>query len=310
MSADPAPDIQTGNLLEWYFDSLDMQEAKQIVVRLQNPNNLYWGDSIRTVCWISPVLADSNLANNRDTLTQIVNDDGLDFWMKQVDPVGEMPVGYVLHGQRLTYTIPFQNQWIDIIENVVITDSIDQDMQVESITFEGSSHPMTTEIFGTGVIKFSLEHIYLPDDWTDILGSVGFVRYSIGPKPGLPDLTEVKNTAHVLLDGNNHYAYYTNEVLNTYITTTVGDLEISVEGDEVRLSPNPCKGSTQLLIPGGIQGGELIIYDLSGRKIKCVDDLNGTEISLQFDDMDAGTYLFCLCDQNEINYWGKIVIVP
>jgi len=133
---------------------------------------------------------------------------------------------------------------------------------------------------------FRFNNILLPDSTTNEFESHGFIRYSISPKPDLPDYTEVNNTAYIFFDSNP--AIITNTVLNTFIS----NIPVTVPYSEkqtinVTVYPNPTTGSIMINLPDGSE--KIEIYDGNQKMQRSfVPAKNSVEISTN--GMSAGMY--------------------
>ena len=67
-------------------------------------------------------------------------------------------------------------------------------MNIETFNLLASSHPVTYEIQGTGIITFTFNNILLPDSGINQLASNGFVKYSIEPKTNFARFYSGKKT--------------------------------------------------------------------------------------------------------------------
>jgi len=244
LNSTPAEDIHSGNILTYNYDTLINEEQRMIFSMFNVPAIMNIGDTVISYCSIEPITGDTNQVNNTDTLIQFVvgswdpND-------KSVSPVGIGVNGYVLHGQELTYTIRFQNTGTDTAYTVMIRDTLDPNMKIETFNLLASSHPVNFEIKDEGVVKFTFNNIMLPDSNVNYMGSNGFVKYSLKPKAGLADFTQVKNKAAIYFDYNQ--PVITNEVLNTYVST-ISSVKETSEKPEIKVFPNPASDVVTLYV--------------------------------------------------------------
>lgn len=104
----------------------------------------------------------------------------------------------------LRYLIRFQNTGNDTAFNIAIRDTFDTNLDMQSLTILGSSHPsyVQTSINGNNLITFKFDNILLPDSTTNEELSHGWVEYTINRLIGLPIGTEIDNTAHIYFDFN------------------------------------------------------------------------------------------------------------
>jgi hypothetical protein len=84
--------------------------------------------------------------------------------------------------------------------------------------------------------------------------------------------------------------------------------EIAINKNDVNIFPNPFFYSATLQAQKPLQSATLIIYDMLGKEIKRMENLNGTEITIQRDKMKSGMYFYSLSDKAGVIGNGKMVI--
>jgi len=141
---------------------------------------------------------------------------------KSVFPAEDALQPYTDPTQQLKYNINFQNTGNDTAFLVTLVDTIDPMLDLSTFEIVGSSHPMVTNIdYDTRIVTFTFENILLPDSTTDELHSHGYARYLLNPVLGIPDSTEINNTAYIYFDFNpyvetntvtSHMIYYLNPI--------------------------------------------------------------------------------------------------
>jgi len=182
---------------------------------------------------------------------------------KQVMPAGEQEAHYTLHDQKLTYTIRFQNTGNAEAVNITILDTIDTDLDINTLRIVNSSFPVQTDIQGQ-VVHFSFENIWLPDSTINESASHGFVTYEIQPVSGLDDYTSIENTAYIIFDSND--AIITNTTQNTMVTIIpVGISEL--ESSSIHISPNPANNYIYLTSNTRPYPDNILIYNQLGQLI-------------------------------------------
>jgi len=112
---------------------------------------------------------------------------------------------YTLFEDTLIYTIRFQNTGNDYAADVVVRDTLDANLNLNTFTLLSSSHP---ELLSTSLKEenhlatFEFKGINLPDSTTNVKGSQGYVSYMILPVDNLPENTAIKNAAGIYFDLN------------------------------------------------------------------------------------------------------------
>ncbi|MEZ4756893.1 MAG: hypothetical protein R2817_08710 [Flavobacteriales bacterium] len=104
-------------------------------------------------------------------------------------------------GTRVTYTIRFQNTGTFMAERVVITDTLPDGLQWNSLAMLDASHPFTW-FLNNGVLHFIFDDINLPDSLSDEPGSHGQVRFTVLPAQDLLPGGTVLNAANIYFDFN------------------------------------------------------------------------------------------------------------
>ncbi len=231
------PVSHVGNTLIYAYDTLGPGAQRMLRVDFQVPGVQNLGDTLHSYAMITPLVPDTFVTNNYDTLQQVITG-SYDPNDKQVMPAGYEQWGFVEHGQRLTYTIRFQNTGTDTAITVVIRDTLDADLDIETFVVEANSHPVTWQLHSGNELHFIFQNIMLPDSNVNEPESHGFIRYSISPKPGLADGTTAINTSYIFFDYNP--AIVTNTTLNTFVTNIpVTEPELQKANTGVLAFPNP-----------------------------------------------------------------------
>lgn len=208
---------------------------------------------------------------------------------KSVTPTGTGSENYTLKNSTLNYLIRFENTGNDTAYTVTVYDTLDTNL--DHFTFEviGSSHKLITELSAEGVLIFHFEDIMLPDNKTNSEKAHGFVRYSIQPKPNLPENTVVRNNAGIVFDSNE--PIITNETYNTLVTSM--PLLTSVENAEKSgnlVYPNPARTIVHI---AGDKSANVKVYDFTGRHI---ETFQSREVNAS--NWAEGVYLFRMFDAN------------
>ena len=121
--------------------------------------------------------------------------------------------GEVLADEPLTYTTRFQNIGQGPAENIVVESVLDDDLDPSTLYIIQASHTVTgVQLEDGNKLVISFENINLPGT-TDPANSHGYVMYSINQDPGLPDGTQITNSASVFFDFNSPV------ITNTALTT-------------------------------------------------------------------------------------------
>jgi hypothetical protein len=282
-----SPTSHIGNVLEWNYGPLGHNVQQDIQVTFQMPGVQYLGDTLFSNAWITPFALDTNITNNYDTLYQEITG-AYDPNDKLVMPQGYGSEGYVLHGERLTYTVRFQNTGTDTAFTVVIRDTLDiNNLNLETFLLEAYSHAVQWELWNSQELVFTFNNILLPDSNVNEPLSHGFVRFSISPKSGLPDFTEVRNSASIYFDYNP--AIVTNTTLNTYVTTIPFNIaKNESEHLQVLVFPNPANDKLTIVIKEE-NSKNITITDVLGR-VLFQTKTEETQLTLDISGFSNGLY--------------------
>lgn len=233
LSANPVPDSINGDTLIWNFINVNMNNPFSPEVCLIPDSSLTIGDSVCFTSIIEPFVGDSDTLNNIDYDCAEINN--------SCDPNNKSssPDGNISPSQELNYIINFQNTGNDTAHNVFILDTINVNLDFNTLRINSASHNMTIDVLAGEILKFNFNNIMLPDSGMNEPASHGFVSYSIKPKANLPNGTQITNTAGIYFDFN--LPVVTNTTSNTIDSTlTTGNLTPALsEGEGIKLYPNP-----------------------------------------------------------------------
>lgn len=288
-SSIPAATSVSGNLISWNFaDLLPLEIREARLTALVAPATPL-GDTLHSLFQVVPLDGDLAPENNAVLMEQIVTG-SYDPNDKLVQPLGSGPEGYVPEGTGLfTYTIRFQNTGTDTAFRVVITDTLDADLDVTTFELTAWSHAYTLTVDSQRVARWVFDDILLPDSTTDQAGSQGFVQYEIMPVDSKPPGTRFTNRAHIYFDFNEPIA------TNTTVNTIAVPLGISnLQSLEFRLYPNPAHETARLEFgnPAGARA-VLEVFSLAGHRL-AYRETHGNAFEWKRGELPAGTYLFRL----------------
>lgn len=126
--------------------------------------------------------------------------------------------------------INFQNTGNTTAYQVLVFDSIDSSLNLNSLRVIGSSHHLISEVLPGNILIFRFDSIMLPDSSANEPASYGYIIFEIAADSGLSDGTLIKNSAFILFDYND--AYFTNSVYNTLVHSIPGpDTTVTQNGN-------------------------------------------------------------------------------
>ncbi len=259
------------------------------------PSTVPLGMVLNFSCNIMPDAGytDNDLSNNAFTYDHMVIG-SFDPNDKNVLPQGKGPDGEVHHDERLFYKIRFQNTGTASAVNVIVQDEIDPDLNINTFRMEGASHVYDLDITDN-VATWKFSGIYLPDSNSNEPGSHGYIEYSIVPYQGLPDGTEIENTANIYFDYNTPVV--TNTTLNTLQTSLVG-LSSYEDENSILLYPIPARDQLIIVSSEFVTQTKVEVLDLAGRTIKTVFVAKsaGGEFIFDVSDLTPGMYFIRIGD--------------
>ncbi len=233
---------------------------------------------------------------------------------KHVQPSGITENNYIDNDAVLNYLINFQNTGNDTAFLVIIKDTLSPYLDVSTIQNGASSHPHTFEVSGQGVLTWTFPNIMLPDSATNEPESKGFVSFSIHQKPLIaPDEygTVISNKAEIYFDFNEPIV--TNQVDLIFwelplIITHKPDL-VSSEY-EINVYPNPANSQATVKIKNYKDNYplEFILYDINGKVLRNINNINSDEFSVNFDLLPAGIYIYRISSGNKRLGEGKLIL--
>ena len=172
---------------------------------------------------------------------------------------------YVLHNSLLEYTIHFQNTGTDTAYVVNIADTINPNLDLGTLQIIGSSHTVSSQIKDSRTVIFSFNKINLPPLTTNEPASNGYVKYSIKPKSGLSDNTQVTNSASIYFDYNP--PILTDTTSNMFVSVipngSTGNNVITTDNG-TSVYPNPTSDGINIItsLPT-----ELTLYSFNGQTL-------------------------------------------
>ncbi|HTO14710.1 MAG TPA: T9SS type A sorting domain-containing protein [Edaphocola sp.] len=258
VSATTAPTTISGNILTWNISNLSNTDLPYINITLDPVGILTLGDTVMNLVTITPTTGDVNPGNNT---FQIIDSIRASF-----DPNEKhvSPMTTVEPGQKLTYTVNFENLGNDTAFNIHILDTLSSFVDPSTFKVVTSSHTSNARIINNGtnsVLKVEFPNILLADA-SHPKTNKGFVTYEINAKSTIPLNTIIENTASIYFDINP--AVVTNTTKNKYAQGT--GIKNRGTSNVLKVYPNPAKES--LFIEGLDHFKEVNILNLIGQMIQ------------------------------------------
>jgi len=279
------PTSQLGNTLNYSFTNLFPGQYLTIVVNMTEPAA---GTGLFNYLSVQATDIFSNQFVINKSLQQTVSC-SYDPNDKQVYPSGIGPLNYVAMDEWLTYQVRFQNTGNDTAFTVVILDTLDAALDVNTFALIGSSHPVFASIRNNNEVSFVFENILLPDSIVDEPASHGYVLYRIQGISSNPDPTSVNNTAYIYFDLDS--PVQTNTTLTTFSDNFLSISEYNSQ-NIFELFPNPMNetATLKLKVANGM-AYRIALLDITGRMLNQPGEMKNGIYSIHKGSLKAGVYV-------------------
>ena len=183
----------------------------------------------------------------------------------------------------IDYFIRFQNTGTDTAFTVVVSDVIDQQLDISSVSGIQTSH-LSNTFTNADTVYFVFHDILLPDSNTNEPASHGYIHFSIEPKTTLMTGDTIKNTANIYFD-------YNAPVITNTVNTVVYEPSIitsvnTIDAASISVFPIPAIANEALTLSGEhLEAADL--YDLNGR---LVQRLKLDHNQVQLNGIESGNY--------------------
>lgn len=268
----------TDTTITWVYNDLGIFDYQFFDVFLMVDESLGLDYPLQFTSTINPTAGDIDITNNYDT-TNTETTSSWDPNNKIVDPAGEGSEGYIdVNTPKLTYDINFQNTGTSAAHFVVLIDTLSDDLDLYSMQMLTASHTCEIEIIQPNIIKWIFNDINLPDSTTDLLGSMGHVRFSINIKEDASAGTVINNSAAIYFDYNE--PVITNTTRNTLRVENVSVIDQNT-AQQLVIYPNPVSGDVlNIITDKDMTNAVYKVTDLAG-KLVCAGIIKGSSIPLQ-----------------------------
>lgn len=288
LSSHPA-DVVTGDTLTWYYSGLSNLSSSGYWnsflagIHLTPDATIVSGDTLcfRVTSNLYPTDIDPS-NNDRTFCVPVVY--SYDPNMKEVSPRGTGPEGFIPgSSDTLNYTLHFQNTGTAAAHNVKIVDTLDGDIDANSLRILGSTHKMSPKWLAANVVQFTFDNINLPDSNSNEPASHGAVSFKVALRSGLPTGTQIKNRGYIYFDLNA--PVITNTALNT-LSSPTGVREVAAT-TETKVYPNPATNEVFIEIA---DEGEMSIMDTKGSVVVRTHVAAG-KTAIDISRLPAGLYI-------------------
>ncbi|MEO8770981.1 MAG: T9SS type A sorting domain-containing protein [Ferruginibacter sp.] len=305
-----ATSSQSVGQLVWNYSNLLPFESRTIDVffailppPINNP-----GDTIYFLSQINPIAGDETIANNSFVLPQRLVA-SLDPNEKECLQGSKINISTI--NDYLNYVIHFQNTGTDTAFNIVVTDTLSNNLDWDSFDFMSSSHPVVVKQKGNK-IEFDFENIKLPFETINEPATHGFVAYSIKPKSNLVIGDSLNNKASIWFDFN---APVVTNTATTVVTDPSGTLAVKLqyfslvnknESNQLVWKASSTTGITDFGIERSNDGIHFTnIGNITATVERCQSPFNFTDQK----PFDGKTYYrINIKDANGISFYSKVLV--
>ena len=310
LSADPPPTQILGDSLVWSFMDMPILEQRHIHIRGNLSSSAPLGSLAKLKGYVHTMLPDSMLADNHFVVCDTIVG-SFDPNEKRVEPSQGLTAAEIVAGKELFYTVQFQNTGTYEAETVRIMDKLDTALNLTTLRYVASSHPVTNfRVLPGGLLEVVFDHIALPDVHSDEAGSHGFVTFAIQRKKAFSSYDKVENKAAIYFDFNE--PIITNTVKTGVYTPVVSSDEPQSGTQALRqleITPDPANDVFTVKPMGMVDGkGELLLINTVGQICyqQTINDCS-TPVTVQSDQLESGMYIVFVRGEKRA-YTGKVVI--
>ncbi len=228
-------------------------------------------------------------------------------------PAGVGPSHFITKNTPLDYHIRFQNTGTDTAFTVVIVDTFDHALDIQTLQLGASSHPYTLNIYGNdpAILEFTFDNILLPDSNVNEPLSHGFVLFSLDQHPNNPLGTGINNQAAIYFDFNP--PIFTNTTFHTigenFIQILSVEPRISEQSVFIRVFPNPFQQRTTIEVDGidSNRPLQLEVYNTMGQPVLTLESPRG-RFEVARGDLAAGVYVFRVLADGQLQATGQFIV--
>ena len=286
------------------FTNLLPNESRSVVVNMIVPAipTVSIGQILTNSATVSPPSNDIIASNNVASMSQPI--------IAAYDPNDKMES----HGGRiqfdtfaqddfLFYTIRFENTGTINAIDVKITDLLDSRIDEASVRMLATSHPYLLTRTGSYLV-WDFVDIQLPVSIPNTLLGKGFITFKVKLKPGFAVGDIIPNEANIFFDTNP--AITTNS-FNTVFTPTLGTSTFI--NSDVVIYPNPATTMVQIALNNSSETiNSVVVYDLMGKNVMLINDLNSSQFTLNTSTLSKGIYMLEINSNTDAKLVKKLVI--
>lgn len=280
-----------GRVLRVPYGSLAPDQEGSFDVLCQLPTSAHVNTILITSATIGPLSGDLTPDDNTETsrlpITGPVDPNNISVNWPVLTPQ------QVTAGEWLEYVIRFQNLGNDTAFSVLLRDSLpDTQLNLSTLSLIAASHTCTWTIRPGGLLVVQFTNIRLPHAGVNTIGSLGFVRFRVKPRPTLAIGNLITNRADIHFDFN---APVPTNTATTEVGAPAGLPGTPADGLPGAAWPNPTHGTlhVEATLP---TAGRLTLHllDATGRQVleqTTSTPAGTTRQMLDVRELPAGLYL-------------------
>jgi uncharacterized repeat protein (TIGR01451 family) len=202
-SSTPAPTSIVGDTLKWNYSNLKPFETRIIRFTMSGsiPPVLNIRDIVSSIAIITPLTGDHTPIDDTAVLREIAQG-SYDPNNKADNWGGTITEEQVASGDYIDYTIRFQNTGTDTAFAVIVKDTLDTQVDWNTLQMISASHPYQLQISSQNKLTWTFDNINLPDSNINEPASHGFIAYRVKPLNTLVTGDIVHNSASIYFDFN------------------------------------------------------------------------------------------------------------
>ena len=226
-------------------------------------------------------------------------------------PLGYGSNHYIKSNQEIEYLIRFQNTSSEVVQRLIIKDTLSPFLDANSLVAGASSHDYQVEVLGQGIVQFVFDNIQLDPEITNAAASKGFIKFTLLQQPDNPLGTVINHEATLFFDlaspikSNRIFHTVEKDFVPREMTTSTSQ---AVNETEMSLFPNPFHKKTTLQFKTqSINETSLLIYDLFGQLVRSIP-ITGPTTEIYRDGLTSGIYSYTVQQNGIILNRGKLIL--
>lgn len=297
VSATPAPTMVSGTTVTWDLPTLNAFEVVNVQVVTQVSLQAILGQVVSATFIAVNNGAEANTGNNGYVATRTVTGSYDPNDKTAFTSSGQSASEYLItQDEWIDYVIRFQNTGTDTAFTVVITDTLEAELDMATYAQGAASHAFTVSFKPDRVVEWRFANILLPDSNTNEALSHGAVAFRIRPILPLLPGTVLSNAADIYFDFNLPIRTNTSELVASIPTGLAETRETGIA-----LFPNPARELFTVSTTGNALQ-QLRLVALDGREVQ-QHVLTGHRADVNVQGLASGTYLVHITDTA-----GKVLV--